>query len=62
MKITCKCGNEEVFNTIDSDTGKETENEEEGQYATIRRFTLWERHDVVGIECDKCKKAIWMFT
>lgn len=63
MKIICDCGNEEEFSTIDSDTGMETGiDAEEGQYATIRKFTFWERHDQVGIECDKCKKAIWMFT
>ena len=37
--------------------------EDEGQYATTddSRFMLWESHDVVGIVCGKCGKAIWTF-
>ena len=63
MKLVCDCGNEDIFNTIDEDTGEETDYcEEEGQYATIEKFDLWERHDVVGVVCDKCKKAVWIFT
>lgn len=63
MKLICDCGNEQEFNTIDEETGEQTSyREDEGQYATIEGFSLWETHDVVGIECDKCKKAIWMFT
>lgn len=63
MKLICDCGNEQEFNTIDEETGEQTSyREDEGQYATIENFSLWETHDVVGIVCDKCKKAIWMFT
>lgn len=63
MKLICDCGNEQEFNTIDEETGEQTSyREDEGQYATIESFSLWETHDVVGIVCDKCKKAIWMFT
>lgn len=63
MKLICDCGNEQEFNTIDEETGEQTTYaEDEGQYATIRSFSLWQAHDVVGIECDKCKKAIWIFT
>lgn len=65
MKIVCDCGNEAEFNTIDEDTGEETERTEcEGQYATIEisKFRFWESHDVVGIVCEKCEKDIWLFT
>jgi len=63
MRIICDCGNEAEFNTIDEDTGKQTEiTENEGQYVTIKGFDLWQQHDVVGIVCQKCGKAIWLFT
>ena len=63
MKLICDCGNEQEFNTINEETREQTTyTEDEGQYATIEKFSLWETHDVVGIVCDKCKKAIWMFT
>ena len=65
MKIICDCGNETAFNTIDEDTGFENAiDETNGQYITLKpdTFTLWEQHDVVGIKCDKCDKAFWMFT
>lgn len=64
IKITCDCGNEMEFNTIDEETGLEANiTEDEGQYATIdhSKFNLWEMHDVVGIVCNKCDKAIWCF-
>ena len=63
MKIICDCGNEAIFNTIDADTKEETSvTEDEGQYATIENFRLWETHDQVGIVCEKCGKSIWIFT
>lgn len=63
MKIVCDCGNTDEFNTIDEDTNEQTDiTEDEGQYATIEKFSLWEQHDAVGIVCNKCKKAIWTFT
>jgi len=63
MKIICDCGNEEIFNTISKDTGEENSiTEDEGQYSTIDNFRFWETHDVVGIVCEKCGKAIWLFT
>ena len=64
MKIICECGNEMEFNTIDEDTGEQTEYEEEGQYATTdyNKFRFWTTHDVVGMVCNKCDKAIWIFT
>ena len=63
MKIICDCGNENTFNTIDEETEKETNiTEDEGQYATIDGFRFWETHDQVGIVCEKCGKAIWIFT
>ena len=65
MKLVCDCGNEMEFNTIDDDTGEQTSTtEDEGQYATVEhpKFNLWEQHDVVGIVCKKCDKAIWIFT
>ena len=63
MKIICDCGNEEEFNTIDEETGEQTRSiENEGQYAKIETFRLWEVHDQVGIVCEKCGKSIWLFT
>ena len=63
MKLICDCGNEQEFNTIDKETGQPNKiTEDEGQYATIDGFEFWQQHDVVGIVCDKCKKAIWLFT
>jgi hypothetical protein len=63
MKIICDCGNEDYFNTIDSDTGEETRiTENEGQYSTVKNFTFWETHDVVGVVCNNCKKELWLFT
>lgn len=63
MKLICDCGNEEGFNTINKETGKQTRIiEYEGQYATVDTFRFWEAHDQVGIVCEKCGKAIWMFT
>lgn len=64
MKIICDCGNEMEFNTIDEDTGEQTEvDEDEGQYATTNynKFRFWQTHDVVGMTCRKCNKAIWVF-
>lgn len=63
MKLTCDCGNEQLFNTIDEETGRQTNIiEGEGQYAKIDTFRLWEMHDTVGIVCEKCGKMIWLFT
>lgn len=63
MKLICDCGNEEKFNTINEETGEENRIVEcEGQYATIDSFNFWEAHDEVGIVCNKCGKAIWLFT
>lgn len=63
MKLICDCGNEQEFNTIDKETGQQTSyTDGEGQYTTIDSFEFWQRHDVVGICCSKCKKAIWLFT
>lgn len=63
MKLICDCGNKEEFNTIDTETGKQTSyTEGEGQFATIENFEFWQQHDVVGIYCSKCGKAIWLFT
>lgn len=64
MKIVCDCGNETEFNTIDEDTGEESEiTEGEGQYVTvdISKISFWEQHDVVGIVCKKCDKSVWLF-
>lgn len=63
MKIICDCGNDDFFNTIDEETGEETETTEcEGQYATINKFGFWQTHDVVGVFCKKCNKSVWLFT
>ena len=63
MKLICDCGNEQEFNTTNEDTGEPNNiTEDEGQYATIKDFNLWQAHDVVGIVCNKCGKAIWLFT
>lgn len=64
MKIVCDCGNETEFNTIDKDTGEQTDlTEDEGQYATvdISKFRFWQTHNVVGAVCEKCEKSIWLF-
>lgn len=63
MKLICDCGNEEEFNTISRDTGQPNDiTEDEGQYATIENFALWQTDYEVGIVCSKCGKSIWMFT
>ena len=65
MKIVCDCGNESIFNTVNEDTGEEnTVDQDEGQYVTLKpdTFRFWETHDQVGIVCEKCDKAIWLFT
>ncbi|MDF2879585.1 MAG: hypothetical protein K0R54_142 [Clostridiaceae bacterium] len=63
MKLICDCGNETIFNTIDIDTGEETSiTEGEGQYVTVENFRFWQMHDVVGVVCEKCEKALWLFT
>ena len=66
MRLICDCGNDMEFNTVDEETGEQTpiEDECEGQYATVEhsQFELWGRHDVVGIICHKCDKAIWLYT
>lgn len=59
MKIICDCGT--VIDLIeDEDDGYESDN---GTYATTssRDIRFWEEHDVVGIVCESCKKAVWMF-
>lgn len=62
MKLVCDCGNEEEFNTIDPETGKETENiEDEGQFARIKEFEICKESYHVYIACKKCGKAIWVF-
>lgn len=65
MKIICDCGNICLFDTKDEDTGLENEFEDEEMYGQYARkegdFNIWEMHDVVGIECGRCKKAIWVF-
>lgn len=62
MKLVCDCGNEANFNTIDEETKKEYDvTDDEGQYCTIKNFRMWETCDTVGIVCEKCGKAIWLF-
>jgi len=59
MKIICDCG--AVIDLIeDEDDGYESDN---GIYATpsSRDIRFWEEHDVVGIVCERCKKAVWTF-
>lgn len=58
MKIICDCGNEMEFimtGNID---------DEDGEYVKFdyNKFELHGEHDQVWITCEKCKKAIWMFT
>lgn len=62
MKLVCNCGNEQEFNTRDENGEEYSISEDEGQYATIDNFSLWQSHYVVGVVCDKCKKSIWVFT
>jgi len=62
MKISCDCGNDGLFNPIDERTGEKHDyTEGEGQYVTIKGFSFWESHDVVGIKCDSCGKDVWLF-
>lgn len=62
MKLICSCGNE--TNLIEPDDGEDHSISEEGIYVIQDKdtFRFWEQHDTVGIVCDKCDKAIWMFT
>ena len=67
MKIICDCGNECLFDTIDEETGLETEFEDNdegyGQYARkVGRFDFWSGHDIAGFVCNECQKALWIFT
>lgn len=64
MKLVCECGNEAVFNTKDEEGKENRVDESEGQYATLKpdTFRFWEAHDQVGIVCEQCNKAIWLFT
>lgn len=65
LKITCDCGNEMKFNTTNEGTGEENETtEREGQYVTAdqNKYSFWQQHDVVGVICEQCDKAIWLFT
>lgn len=63
MKIICDCGNE--VNLIEPKDGEyRIYNEEEGLYVikdNTSNFDFWERHDQIGIVCNKCEKTIWMF-
>ena len=64
MKITCDCGNEVKLVQPD-DAEERIVNEEEGMCVHQNdrgKFDFWEQHDVVGIVCNECKKAVWMFT
>jgi len=63
MKIICDCGNE--VNLVEPNDGEERILDEEmGVYVTEDNstFDFWQQHDIVGMVCNKCKKAIWMFT
>ena len=61
MKIVCDCGNED--NLIIPKDREDHSITEEGLYVVKDKdtFDFWERHDMVGIVCNKCKRAIWMF-
>ena len=61
MKIVCGCGNE--MNLIEPEDSEDHSIDEEGIYVIKDKdtFDFWERHDQVGIVCNKCEKAIWMF-
>lgn len=63
MKIICDCGN--GVNLLEPDDGENRiEDEEEGVYVKQSNYTFnfWQRHDVIGIACNKCEKKVWMFT
>ena len=63
MKIICECGNE--VNLVEPDDGEErTPHLDEGTYVIpddYGKIDIWEKHDIVGIVCRKCEKAVWMF-
>jgi len=59
MKIICECGNE--VNLIEQNNN---EDRDMGLYVVPNdygKIDFWEQHDVVGMVCRKCEKAIWMF-
>jgi hypothetical protein len=62
MRIICDCGNESIFNTTYDDGTETNVDPEEGQYCDVKNFDFWQQHDVVGVVCRKCGKALWMFT
>ena len=60
MKLVCDCGNEmEFINETD-----QVLVEDYGCYVKkdYSKFDFWSMHDVAGIACNKCDKAIWYFT
>ena len=63
MKIICDCGNE--VNLIEpNDNEERTYDEDKGAYVIpddYGKIDIWEIHDVVGIVCRNCEKAVWMF-
>ena len=61
MRLICDCGNE--IHLVEPENKEERSESEEGVYVVMEPYTFefWERHDQVGIVCNKCDKAIWMF-
>ena len=59
MKVICDCG--AVIDLIE-DVDDECESEY-GTYVTESSgdIRFWEEHDIVGIVCERCKKAVWTF-
>ena len=65
MKIVCDCGNELEFLEKDETTGKPNDvTYDEGLFVTRKdqAMSFWGNHDQIGIVCNECGKAIWLFT
>lgn len=62
MKIICDCGNE--VNLVEPNDNEDRDITDEGLYVVPEdhsKFDFWEQHDVVGMVCRECGRAIWMF-
>lgn len=62
MKLICDCGEESDFIIQPLEEDEEFD-EENGSYALLKgEVDIVAEHDQAWITCNKCKKAIWIFT
>lgn len=64
MKIICDCGAIHEFSDYNEDTNSKNMYDESigATYNTIENMTFWKvDHKGLGIMCETCKKAIWIF-